>query len=772
MLRKRMAPTLLALLLPLSLLALAGCGGSKDTPLPPQPPPLSDDAGITDISISLGELSPAFSPGLKNYTTTVGHLGEDAIAITVTLKDPKARLTINGLACASGSGTNVQLFEPINTVRVLVVAEDGRTDNAVALTVSRLALNTGVWVLNGIGGVPVANTKLTLTDSEGKVLADNVPLPREKNGKAIFGLDPRQKYNIYARGDNAAVACFANFDPAKENTATLYCLRNYTTFYEMEAPVIEEIAFATANSSTANWKTMANSAHYVGPAADVAAVRVTAVTRNLIAVGFSGAPDYDPIRINMDEVASPNSGGAMGLLGTAIETNVPIARNGRTYYRTTHRFNMPLLNANIFNKEHYLDIVAYDIIGNRTEQRVYLTITDSTNQQTSDANLTAVTPSLFYTQSVVYMGAGDLPVRPGEVVNALDPVDPYTASQMNTLQFYVRTVGTTTDLGIRGYEVWRSNGNDSNFVKIATRHYATPTTGSPFTFEDCTPTLAEGDVWYMVRVFNGNPANNGYSQFSVPFKGRVMPPTTTGPAASHLDIQDKLWPTFRIAAGNPKMLRKETSDRFHFTLFVKNSTNAYPFLMVPFRVNFTESELIGTDPESAVNKHRYGFPQGKPTVEYMQVTSYTGTTSTIGAGTWNYASDATTIEGETTYTPFAYLDNDGSVVINTDSARFQTAMQNAVRSAYSSFVDLPYFRAGVPYIWNLFGNQGGIFWNAAANPARWTSALLANAAYFTKGYNEAPNATSFLGVSVGSNMAWGLGSPEGWFTLIIDPDAK
>jgi len=766
-----MAPTLLALLLPLSLLALAGCGGSKDTPLPPQPPALSGQAGITDISISLGELAPAFNPNIKNYTATVGHLGETSIGVTATLQDPRARLTVNGLVVASGAQTNIPLLQDINTVRVLVVAEDGMTDNAVTLTVNRLALNTGVWVLNGIGGVPVENTKLTLADSEGRVLADNVPLPRERNGKAIFGLDPGQKYNIYAKGDNAAVACFANFDPAKENTATLYCLRNYTTFYEMEAPVIEEIAFATANSNTANWKTMANSAYYVGPVADVAAVRVTAITRNLIAVGFGDyAPKYDPIRINIDEVATVNVTGAAAV-GTAVETNIPIRRDGRTYYRTTHCFNMPMLTANVFNKEHYLDVVVYDIIGNRTEQRVYMTITDSGNFQTSDADLTAVVPTWDYMQSLVFTGGGDLAGRPGDEVNAIDPVDPYTAIQTNAVRFFVRAAGTGANLGIRGYEVWRSNGNDKNFVKIATLNYAAATTAVPFAYADRTPSLAEGDVYYMVRVFNGNPANKGYSQFSAPIKGHIMPPTTTGPSASHLDVQGKLWPMFRIAASNPKMLNADTTDRFSFTLFVKNASNAYPFLMVPFRVHFTEAYIIGTDPNSDANKHRYGFPQGKPTVQYQQVTGYTGTTSTISAGTWNYATDTKTVEGEMVYTPFAYLDDDGSVVVDTDSAMFRTAMQNAVRTYYGSSIDPPVFRPGVPYLWNLFGNQGGIFWSNN-NPALWTSASVTNAAYFTKGYNDAPNEATFLGVSVGSEVAWGLGSPEGWFTLIITPEAK
>jgi hypothetical protein len=765
-----MAPTILALLLPLSL--SLGCGGGNDPVPPPGPPPaLSGDAALSGLSLSFGELSPPFDAAVGNYAVgPVGHLGEDSIGVTVTLRSAKASFRVNGLAGASGQASNIALTEGANTIQVAVTAEDGVGHSLVTLTVNRLPFNTRVWVLNGMGGVPVENTVLTLTDAGGAVIADNVPLPKAKNGQPVFGLDPGQKYNIYAKGDNVATACYANYDPAKEDTATLYCLRNYTTFYELEAPLIEDISFATSNAANADWKTMDRGAYYVGPLAGVAAVRVTALTRNLISVGFGDqAAEHDPIRINIDETASANTGGATGATGAATETNVPVNRGGRTYYRTTHRFAMPgILNTSVFNKQHYLSVVAYDMIGNRTEQRVYMTITDSASNHLTDADLTGVTPTWDYMQSVVYMGGGDLPVGPGYEVNAMDPVDPYTAYQENTMQFFVRSAGT--DAPIRGFEVWRTNGG-AGFAKIATVNFAAATAAAPFVYRDRTPSLVEGDVQYMIRAFSGNPLNNGYSQFSAPKRGRIMPPTTTGPAASHRQVSNALWPEFRIAASNPKMFNSDTTDRFVFTLFVRSAANPYPFLMVPFRLLFTETHLIGTDPNSAENQHRFGFPVGRPTAHCLLVTDYNGATSTIGDGTWYYASSPQTVDGETTYTPFVYLDDDGSVVVNTDSPGFRTIMQNAVRSYYSDAVEPPQFRPGVTYLWNLFGNNGGVFWNGGY-PARWTTAYAVNAAYFIKDFNDAPYATAYLGVSIGSNMAWGLGSPDGWFTLIIDPDAK
>jgi hypothetical protein len=788
----------LALLLPLAALAYVGCGGSNSPEPPPPPPPVQgSDASLAGIAVSAGRLLPAFDPTVGSYSLSVpiGHLGEDTLGVTVTLRDPRARLTINGLAVASGAQATVALREGANTISIAATSEDGRNTSRASIDAKRLALNTAVMVLNGIGGVPVENTVLRLTDSEGAVLADNVPLSRADNGqKKIFGLDPGQKYNIYARGAAAAASCFANFDPAKESLATLYCMRTSTTFYELEAPVIEDISFATTNANNAAWRTMSNGAYYVGPASDIAAVKVTMITRNISPVGFEDyEPDFTPISVNFDETASAAIIGAAGTAGTAVETNVPVTRGGAPCYRTTHRFLTPIATLAIFNKEHFLDVVCYDNIGNRTEQRVYVTLTNSASNQLADPDLRAVTPQLFWNQSQVYAVGGDLAATPGGgiEINAMDPVDPYGGYQLNNVRFYVRAAGATANLGIRGYEVWRSNGSANNFVKVATRYFAsltTATTGDYFQFTDRTPDLSEGKVFYRVRAFNGSPSNNGFSQVSDVFEGVVMPPSTAAKAASHQDVQKTLWPTFRIAPSNPKMFAKgadgkyANTDAFYFTLFVKNALNNYPFLMVPFRLYFTESELIGTDPGSEANKHRYGFERGMPTAQFLQVTGYTGASSTISAGTWSYAYDSKVVEEEgedgepiekTVYTPFVYLDHDGSVVINTDSAKFQTAMQNAVRSAYSANVEPPYFRAGAPYIWNIFGNQGGIFWGSSATTTTaWTSANVLNAAYFTKGSNAAPNADAFMGVSVGSQLDYGLGSPEGWFTLIIDPETK
>jgi len=807
---KRIVPTLLALLLSLFAILGIGCGGSGD-PVNPPPPLPSGETGITGLTISVGELSPSFSPNVQNYSTLVGYLGEASIGLTVTLKDTKARLTINNGVCASGSLVNVPLVEGLNAIRVMVTSEDGRNSNYIALNVKKLPFNTRVYVLNGMGGVPVGNAKLTLTDSNGKVLLENVPLPKADNGKLLFGLEPTQKYNIYATGDYSSVACYANFDPAeeaklfdpvnqKECQAALYCLRNSTTFFALEAPVIEEIAFATSNADDppGGWKAMPNNATYAGPAAGVAAVKVTVRTKNLIA--RSEYPyEYDeytaqdrvpyPVYINIDNVASANNGGQGGTGGTRVGTlNAPVVIDGAVWYRSAYRTALPF-PVNISNRNHFLTVMAADLIGNRTERRVYMNITDSAAATLSDPDLTGVVPERDLAQAQTFVGHGNFAAKPGDDVSpdAIGEVDNYNGCAQVNLRFYART-SSTQPVAIRGFEVWRSIGNESNFVKLATTHYATLASSTGlYEYIDRTPSITEGKMYYKFRFFNGNPANKGYSQFSHSVPVDVLPPFIARPAASHQLVSNKLWPTFRIAVSDPRALSVDYARQLRICLFVKNVADPYAFMLVPFAVDFAH-RIMPNDP--------YDWA-GKPAVFAQMVTDYSSSTSEIAAGAWVPAYDTKVVqigvddEGnpitKTEYTPFAYIDDDGSIVINTDSVVFHgraadpangiTAVRglidNAVRLAAGNTGET--FLPGATYFYNFYGSNAGISWNSSSNPHRWTSINSSQGCWFGSwGTNThlAPDNTTFQGVSYGSSQIYDWGSPEGWFTMIIAPEAR
>jgi hypothetical protein len=214
---------------------------------------------------------------------------------------------------------------------------------------------------------------------------------------------------------------------------------------------------------------------------------------------------------------------------------------------------------------------------------------------------------------------------------------------------------------------------------------------------------------------------------------------------------------------------KDVTDQMDFTLYVKNVQTPYPMMLCPMRMNFTKTDVINANPDDPVNQHRYGFPPGKPTIDMQWVTGYDWETGAVSGANWYPASDYD--EDEDIYTPFAYLDDGGDIVIDTASPRFQELMENYVRVfvQYGWGVLPDAFVPGAAYHWGIFGRTGGTMWDSATAPGQ-LSGLYVNGAYFWKGLNA--NSNVYLAISYGSSTNFGLEPPEGLFDLIIDPSAE
>lgn len=96
---------------------------------------LSNDAQLTALAVSDGTLSPAFDPTETNYTVPVGK-DVDAIALTPTVSDAGATVTVAGNATTSGSASApVVLSVGTTPIAVVVTAADGTTRSyTVAVT--------------------------------------------------------------------------------------------------------------------------------------------------------------------------------------------------------------------------------------------------------------------------------------------------------------------------------------------------------------------------------------------------------------------------------------------------------------------------------------------------------------------------------------------------------------------------------------------------------------------------------------------------------------
>ena len=738
---KSLAPASLSLAM---LAALAGCGGDDAKTRPPQPPQ-SQGVGITGLEISKGNLTPPFNPSVRNYGATL-YSETPSISLTVTAADPTSALTINGEPAESGKAASVALANGANTISIVTTSEDEKNFDITTITINRTKANTRVWALDSVGGVPIENAVITLKDSNDMLLEDNISLPANKNGELLLGLNPAMKYNIYAsgksngltKGKDTAQALYANFDPSRESDAVMYCLPLMGgNEFQAAAPIITDISFSPSQDGP--WtKLLGADNHLAWSGADLANIRITAMSRCAIFESdpYAGPP---PIAVAVDSLAYRDNAVANGR--TLLKGPTPRGYNGQTYYETIYGFALPDLGNTTSEREHWIDVVVYDIANNRTERRVYLTILDAAPSMLTDDDLSNSVPQIYAAEGRTNGISTFMP--------AINPIDGNGASFQTYFKLRLETNDfIQSDLDIlkfRGYEVHRST-DGVNFERIETIH--TNYTIGPLLFdawwdvwrmyqhiehETMDYLISEGPVYYKVRFFNGNPANGGFSQFSNVVGFNVLPPYTAELATpAHGAVSGKLYPTFKFSASNPALADPSCSDRFYFTLYLKQVTNNDPIFNVRFMVDFTRLDSEGNP---WIGREQWG--------QWMEAI---------------YAS--TDSEGRPVTLPFAWMEDDGAFVVDTDNEGFLSSPGVAGEL-------LP----GATYHWNVLGASGpyGGNFNTEISP------------FFAKEYPPPPgpafhpdNVAAWVYTrsrSYGNRL--GIeGAPNGFFSLTIGLNAN
>jgi len=99
----------------------------------------SNNAALSNLSISGGSLVPAFASGTLNYADTVPN-GTTSLTLTPTTADAGASVKVNGNPVASGSASGaIALAVGVNTITVVVTAQDGVTTQTYTIVVTRAA---------------------------------------------------------------------------------------------------------------------------------------------------------------------------------------------------------------------------------------------------------------------------------------------------------------------------------------------------------------------------------------------------------------------------------------------------------------------------------------------------------------------------------------------------------------------------------------------------------------------------------------------------------
>ena len=761
----RNMPKWLAFLVPLTLslalLSAVGCSSDDDDKVV-QPPIESKETGVANITISRGALEPAFREDVRNYGVTTFYTTPPDFQITVAVKDPKSKLFINGQERNSGQVTSVALNrEGDTTIPIQVIAEDGKNFNVVNVTTKTMPLNTRVYIYDAVAGNRLSGAKISLRDARtNELLAAGIDFPDSAQGTVFLGLDKNRRYNIYASRDDTGMACFADFDHAREAdasgiaTVALYSRRDWIKDLPKGAPIITEVLFgnvaASGQFADANWKNaVLDGANYFEEVREnMQWMAITAIAESQIGMtGNAGSINANfnamPFQnTSLPPMTSYSNDTKIAPTNAWMYLNDPVVINGKRYFRTRLFFSLTAANAPLASGPGYLDIVVYDWANNRTEQKVYLNITSApgtgTTAETDFSNTTAA--SWFTVQGLAYgmaqndygLYSTDDPPGPGDIaLMAADTAGPLgdTVYTRLELDFVV---------GYRGWELYRSesvNGPWDASTKIRERKYTTPTGTYYFTTTDTDPALVGGATYYYrYRIYN-NICEYWTNILTIP----TLPSFNTSLVLpAHYAVVDTVWPTFSFKLSNPAIL-----DMAYHPLFMNGATPRDDYGRFILYVRDKE----GIEVLKARFEINYGLVvDGKPTIRIN----------------WPYGGawlDISQKPDGTPVTPFVTIGDDGTITINTKLANDNFSDQFTMFALYPS----------ESYEWNIFGDQG----SAASN---W-SASDAYSMYFTKnlvGYQQ-PGVTipaSSYTRSYGSTQNEGSGAINGYFTLTISPSAN
>jgi hypothetical protein len=119
-----------------ALVSACGGGGGGSSSKSPPPITLSTNADLVELTLSDVPLDQTFQASQLSYTASVNFLTHTTTVKPIT-DDANATVTVNGAAVVSGSDSEpIALSEEVNTIAVLVTAEDGTTTNTYTVEVT------------------------------------------------------------------------------------------------------------------------------------------------------------------------------------------------------------------------------------------------------------------------------------------------------------------------------------------------------------------------------------------------------------------------------------------------------------------------------------------------------------------------------------------------------------------------------------------------------------------------------------------------------------
>ena len=225
---------------------LVGCNASAEPSS--NDATLSSDIALVSLDIHGADLDQNFLSGTATYTASVAY-AVTSITLTPVSTVNAASITVNGTVVASGSASgSINLAEGVNSLTVIVTAEDGQATQTYSLAVTRAVASTVDASLSGLtvkgadldqifqsnstsytASVNYLTTALTLmpvaTVSAASITVNGNAVPSD-NGSAQISL---------AEGDNAITVVITAEDGLGTETYTLDVTRASAATFAQQA---------------------------------------------------------------------------------------------------------------------------------------------------------------------------------------------------------------------------------------------------------------------------------------------------------------------------------------------------------------------------------------------------------------------------------------------------------------------------------------------------------------------------------------------------------
>ena len=310
---------------------------------------LSNNAGLSNLAISSGTLTPAFAMATLNYTDAVAN-AVNSVTVTPTTADANATVKVNGNTVASGSASAaVNLVVGANNIAVLVTAQDGTTTQTYTITVNRagvLSNNANLSSLTISSGTltpAFASNTLNYTDNVANAVNSATVTPTTADANATIKVNG----NTVASGAASAAIALA---VGMNNVSVAVTAQDGTTVQTYTIVVNR----AGALSNNANLSALTISSGTLTPAFASNTLGYTDSVANAVAsvtVTPTSADANATIKVNGNTVASGAASGALALAVGANNVNVVVtAQDGttvQTYTIAVNRAGALSNNANL-----------------------------------------------------------------------------------------------------------------------------------------------------------------------------------------------------------------------------------------------------------------------------------------------------------------------------------------------------------------------------------------------------------------------------------------